>query len=73
LAGVLQNLSDRVVGKPEQPMPDLPSALAELEETVAAQITTVTDANVAAQIRARLALYQETLPITLKLVRLQAG
>jgi multidrug resistance protein MdtO len=73
LAGVLQNLAARVDGKPNRPMPDLPFALAELEKNVATQIKTVTDANVAAQIRARLALYQETLPITLKLVRLQAG
>ena len=73
LAGVLLNLADRVEGKPERPIPDLPSALAELEQTVAAQIKTVTDPNVAAQIRARLALYQETLPSVMKLSRLQAG
>jgi hypothetical protein len=54
-------------------MPDLPSALTELEKTVAAHIHTVTDASVAAQIRARLALYQETVPFALKLIRLQAG
>jgi len=73
LADVLLNLADRVEGKPERPMPDLPSALVELEKTVAAQINAITDANVAAQIRARLALYQETVPFATKLIRLQAG
>ncbi len=72
LAGLLLNLADRVGGKGERPMPDLPSALAELEKTVATQINTVTDANVAAQVRARLALYQEAVPFAMKLVRLQA-
>ena len=73
LAEVLLNLADRVEGKAERPMPDLPSALAELEKTVATQIKTVTDANVAAQIRARLALYQETVPFAMKLACLQPG
>ena len=73
LAGVLLNVSDRVEGKADRPMPDLPSVLTELEETVAAQITTVTNANVAAQIRARLALYQDAVPLAMKLVRLQGG
>jgi hypothetical protein len=72
LADVLLNLADRVQGKPERPMPDLPSALAELEKSVAAQINSVSDANVAAQIRARLALCQQTVPFAMKLVRLQA-
>ena len=65
LTGVLLNFSDRA-------MPDLPSALAELENTVDAHINAVTDASVAAQIRARLALYQEAVPFAMKLVRLQA-
>ena len=69
LAGMLLNFADRVEGKPERPMPDLPSALAELEQTVAAQINTVTDANVVAQIRARLTLYQEAVPLVLRLTR----
>ena len=73
LTGVLLNLADRVEGKSGHAMPDLPSALAELEKTVAAQINTVTDASVAAQIRARLALYQETVPFAMKLIPLQAG
>jgi multidrug resistance protein MdtO len=73
LADVLLNLANRVEGRTERPMPDLPSALAELEKTVAIQINTVTDANVAAQIRARLALYQEAVPFAIKLIRFQAG
>jgi hypothetical protein len=72
LAGLLQNFSDRVAGEPECPRPDLPSALAELEQTVAAHINTVTDARVATQIRARLALYQGTLPVAMQLSRLPA-
>jgi multidrug resistance protein MdtO len=71
LTGALLNLADRVEGKSDRAMPDLAAALAELEETVAAHIHTVTDASVAAQIRARLALYQETVPFALKLIRLQ--
>jgi multidrug resistance protein MdtO len=73
LATVLDNLSDRVQGKPERLMPDLKSAMADLEQTVAAQINTVTDAGVAAQIRARLALYQAAVPIATKLSRLGVG
>jgi multidrug resistance protein MdtO len=73
LADLLLNLSDRVEGKSEPPVPDLPSALAELEQTVTAQIKTVTDANVVRQIRARLTLYQETVPIAMKLTRLQVA
>ncbi len=69
LADVLLNLSDRVEGKSERPMPDLSSALTELEQTVAAHIDSVTDANVAAQIRARLALYQEIVPAANRLTR----
>ena len=61
LIGVLLNLSDRVEGRSARAMPDLPLALAELKK------------NVAAQIRARLALYQETVPFAMKLIRLQAG
>jgi len=72
LAEVLLNLADRADGKAERPMPDLPGALADLEKTVAAQINTVTDDNATAQIRARLALYQQTVPFATKMVRLQA-
>jgi multidrug resistance protein MdtO len=73
LADLLLNLSDRVEGKPERPVPDLSAALAELEQTVTAQIKAVTDTNVVRQILARLTLYQETVPIAIKLTRLQAA
>lgn len=73
LAEFLLNTSDRVNDKSERPVPDLPSALVELEQAVAAQIKTVTDANIVRQIRARLTLYQETVPIAMKLTRLQAA
>jgi multidrug resistance protein MdtO len=73
LADLLLNLSDRVEGKPERPMPELQAALRELEQSVAAHIASVADANIVAQIRARLALYQEAVPFAMKLVRLQAG
>jgi multidrug resistance protein MdtO len=73
LNDVLLNLSDRLAGEPERPMPDLPSALTELEQIVATQINTVPDTNLVAQIRARLALYQETVPIAVKLFRLEVG
>jgi multidrug resistance protein MdtO len=71
LAQVLLIFSNRVEGEPEGPMPDLPVALVELEKTVATQIHTVADANVAAQIRARLGLYQEAVPLVMKLTSLR--
>jgi len=70
LADVILNLSYRIEGKTEHPMPDLQSALVELEQTVITQINTVTDINLVAQISARLALYQETVPFAMKLTRL---
>jgi hypothetical protein len=73
LAEMLLNLADWVEGKAERAMPDLPSALAELEKTVAAQINAVADVNVAVQIRARLALYQETARLAVKLAGYKAG
>jgi multidrug resistance protein MdtO len=72
LADLLVNLADRVEGKDTRSLPDLPSALANLEKVVAAHINAVTDVNVAAQIRARLALYQQTVPFATNLIQLQA-
>ena len=54
-------------------MPELPAALRELEQSVAAHIASVTDTNTVAQIRARLALYRQAVPFAMKLVRLQAA
>jgi len=73
LAELLLNLSDRVEGKPERPVPDLSVALAELEQAVTEQIKFVSDSNLVAQIRARLTLYQEAVPIAMKLTRLQTA
>ena len=73
LAEVLLNLADHVERKSERPMPDLPAALAALEKAVATQIKNVTDAGVAAQIRARLTLYQETVPFVMKLMNLRTA
>ena len=70
LAELLQNLADRVEGKPERPMPDLPAELAKLEQAVATQMEAATDATLAAQIRARLVLYQEVTRIATKLTGL---
>jgi len=70
LADVILNLSYRIEGKTDHPIPDLQSALAELEQTVTTQINTVSDTNLVAQISARLALYQETVPFAMKLTRL---
>jgi multidrug resistance protein MdtO len=70
LAELLKQVAGRVEGTAECSIPDLPSALAELEQIVPQQIIAVTDANVAAQIRARLMLYQEIVPFAIKLTKL---
>jgi multidrug resistance protein MdtO len=70
LAEVLLCLSDRVRGKPERPLPDLSAALPELDQALAREIKTISDPHLLAQIRGRLALYQETLPIVVKLAHL---
>jgi multidrug resistance protein MdtO len=69
LSEVLMNLGDRLEGKAGRPMPNLPSALAELENAVATEIDHVTDINAAAQVRARLTLYQEAVPLVIRLAR----
>ena len=71
LAGALENLSDRVQGKPEGPWPDLEAELAEVEKTFAVEIKNVTDANVLAHLHGRLALYQEIVRVVGKLKRLR--
>jgi hypothetical protein len=69
LANMLESLSDRLAGRAERPVADVHAALAELEQTVATQITSVHDRALAAQIGGRLALYQEATPIAAELVR----
>jgi hypothetical protein len=51
-------------------MPDLPAELAKLEQAFATQMEAATDATLAAQIRARLVLYQEVTRIATKLTGL---
>jgi hypothetical protein len=71
LAHMLDNLSDRLAGRPERPVADVHAALAELEQTIATQINGVRDPALAAQIRGRLALYQEATPIAVELARVE--
>jgi multidrug resistance protein MdtO len=72
LAEELQVLGARAIGQDDRPDQDLPGALAELEQSVASQIEAIADADIAAQIRARLALYQEALPLVRQMARLTA-
>jgi multidrug resistance protein MdtO len=69
LARELQILSERTLGKHDRPDLDLPGALAQLEQSAAAHIETIADPNLVAQIRARLALYQAVVPLTMQLAR----
>jgi multidrug resistance protein MdtO len=71
LANTLDNLSDRLAGRAERPGADMHAALAELEQTIATQIHGVHDTALAAQIRGRMALYQEATPIAAELARVQ--
>jgi multidrug resistance protein MdtO len=71
LADELQILSARLIGQPQRSQQDLQGALVELEQTVAGQIAVIPNADVAEQIRARLALYRETVPIVLQMPRLR--
>jgi multidrug resistance protein MdtO len=71
LAAVLENLSDRVRGKPERPWPDLEAELAEMERTFAVEIKNITDVNVVAHLHGRFALYREIVPVAGKLTRLR--
>ena len=72
LAAFLRNLGDGVGGQHAVPLPDLRGALVELEQTVTLHMKAVTDAEVAAHIRARLELYRQTVPMALQLARLSA-
>ena len=73
LAAVLENLSDRVQGKPERPWPDIEAELAQLETTFAVEIRNVTDANIAAHLHGRFALYKKIVPVVEKLTGLQTS
>ena len=67
LSGEFQALSAHTLGQADQPKPDLQAPLSELETSVASQINAVTDPDLAAQIRGRLALYQQIVAIVPKL------
>ena len=73
LADLLNNLSDRLAGRAVLPVADVQAALMELEQTIDTQINSVRDTALAAQIRGRLALYQETTRLAVNLARLQVG
>jgi multidrug resistance protein MdtO len=70
LADGLQTLAARVAGRNEPPARDLQGALVELEQAVGAQIGAISNADLAAHVRARLALYQEAVPILVQVNRL---
>jgi hypothetical protein len=67
LAGALDNLAARTEGRPEKFHPDLRRALAEIERDIEIQIHILTDAEVRAQICARLTLYQQTVSVMAEL------
>jgi multidrug resistance protein MdtO len=71
LADELQSLSARVIGHDVRPDHDLQGALVELERVSASQIGTIASADVVAQVRGRLALYQEAVPIVQQMARLR--
>jgi multidrug resistance protein MdtO len=69
LAKELQILGARVIGRDARPDQDLQTALDELEQTVASQIGAIANADLAAHVRARVALYQEAVPLVLQMAR----
>jgi multidrug resistance protein MdtO len=71
LADELQILGARVTGQDDRQAQDLRGALVEIEQAVASQLGAIADADVAEQVRARLALYQEAVPLVLEMGRLR--
>jgi multidrug resistance protein MdtO len=71
LSDQLQTLGARVIGRDVRPDHDLQGALVQLEQVAAAQMGNIPSADVVAQARARLALYQETAPIVQQMARLK--
>lgn len=71
LADELQILSDRLVGQDRRPDNDLQAALTQLEHAVSSEIGAITDADIAAHVRARLSLYQDAVPIVQQMARLK--
>jgi multidrug resistance protein MdtO len=73
LADELQILGDRVIGQEHQPDKNLQGGVVELKQVVASQIGAIANTDVAEQIRARLVLYQEAVPILLQMARVRLG
>jgi multidrug resistance protein MdtO len=72
LADELRTLSARLTGQDIRPDRDLQDALVELERVAASQIGTMTNADLIAQARARLALYQAAVPIVYQIAVLRS-
>jgi multidrug resistance protein MdtO len=70
LAQKLQILGARIVGQEVRSDRDLQATLVELEQVAAPQIATIGSADAVAQVRARLLLYQEAVPIVEQIARL---
>ena len=71
LADELQTVSARILGQDVRLDHDLQGALVELERVSASQIGTIASVDVAAQARARLALYRDAVPILQQIARLR--
>jgi hypothetical protein len=71
LADELQVLGARLIGKNDRADLDLKKALNDLERTVISQAPRIANADVAAQIRARLLLHQKAVPIVQQITRLK--
>jgi multidrug resistance protein MdtO len=71
LADELQILSDRLIGQDGGPDQDLQGALVALEQTVHSHIGAIANADVVEHVRARLAMYQDAVPIVLQMARLR--
>jgi multidrug resistance protein MdtO len=71
LADELHILSARVIGREVRPDHDFQGALVELERVSASQVATIGSADVVAQARARLALYQEAVPIVQQMAQVR--
>jgi hypothetical protein len=71
LADELQIQSARVAGQDVRSDGDLQGALVELEQVAASQTRKIANADVVAQVRERLALYQQAVPIVQQMTRVK--
>ena len=72
IALLLQNLGEQTAGHTAAALPDILTPLHELEQAVAMQLSSITDAGVASHIQARLELYRQAALITSQMERQQA-